>query len=191
MAPGLASPPARSRLSSLTSIHQRLWAQTKSIRDSFITCAPRRFLSYDSFTTNPGSRCPSHRAGGSLTSDRESGKDLKKLDSCRPIAPTSIIWKVMERLVTNRIRDEAEIRRYLSENHAAFRNGHRRHRRQAASALPVNYRRFPMQPNEEDRFDNRRLFKSVKPRLAECPPAGNATERCVATPNTMYPGLAS
>ena len=123
MASGLASPSARSRRSSLTSIHQRLLAQTKSIRDSFVTCAPGRFLSYDSFTTNPGSQYPSHRAGGSLTSDRESGKDLKKLDSCRPISLTSIIGKIMGRLMKNRIRYEAEIHRHLSENRAAFRNG--------------------------------------------------------------------
>ena len=45
----LASPPARSKWSSLTSINQMLQALTKSIQNSFVTWAPMRFLLYNSF----------------------------------------------------------------------------------------------------------------------------------------------
>ena len=67
--PGLVSPPAMSERPSPHSIHQRLQAQTKSIQDSFVTGAQRRFCSYICFSINPGSRHPSHRAGESLTCD--------------------------------------------------------------------------------------------------------------------------
>ena len=51
------------------------------------------------------------------------GMDPQKPDSYRPISIISTIGKLMERLVTNRIRYEAETRRLLSENQADFRNG--------------------------------------------------------------------
>ena len=53
----------------------------------------------------------------------KSGKDPQKLDSCRPISLTSTIGRVMKRLVTNRIRYEAETRRLISEKQAGFQNG--------------------------------------------------------------------
>ena len=64
------------------------------------------------------------------------------------------------------------------------------HRRPAASVLPVNQQRLPMQPNVENRFDTHPLSKSVHPCLAGCPPAENTPEKYLAAPNAMDPGLA-
>ena len=49
--------------------------------------------------------------------------DPQQMESYRPITQTSTIVKVMERLVTIRIRHLAETRRLLTENQADFRNG--------------------------------------------------------------------
>ena len=53
----------------------------------------------------------------------KSGKNSQKLNSYRPISLTLTMRKVMELLVTNRIRYEAEACCLLSENQAGFLNG--------------------------------------------------------------------
>ncbi|MES9973890.1 MAG: reverse transcriptase family protein, partial [Candidatus Thiodiazotropha sp.] len=53
----------------------------------------------------------------------KAGKDANKLDSYRPISLTSTVGKVMERLVTNRLRYITESEKLLSENQAGFRHG--------------------------------------------------------------------
>ena len=50
-------------------------------------------------------------------------KDPQKLDSYRQIYLTSTFGKVMERLVTNRLRYETETRHLLSEKQAGFWSG--------------------------------------------------------------------
>ena len=164
--------PARSKLPSLASTHQRLLAQTTSIRDSFVTWVPRRFRFYDSFSTNPGSRHPTALAGrwyparitkaGHLLSNLSNLNNRKGdgTPSDKQYLPWS--WNTPPPL-----RESGRLSEWTQ------------HRRPAAPVLQVNQRRLPMHPNEEDRSDTHRLFKSARPCLAGWPPDENATERCL------------
>ena len=53
----------------------------------------------------------------------KTGKDAQCLDSYRPISLTSTMGKVMERLVTNRLRYFAECHNLLTPFQAGFRTG--------------------------------------------------------------------
>ena len=64
---------------------------------------------------------------------------------------TSTIGRVMECLVTYRLRYDAETRRLLRKSRWLLE--WMQDRRRVASALPVNLRRLPLQPHQQNRFD--------------------------------------
>ena len=51
------------------------------------------------------------------------GKDTSEVKSYRPIALTSNLWKLMERMITRRLMYEGEKRGLFSHHQSGFRSG--------------------------------------------------------------------
>ena len=116
MALGLLSSPAMSERPSPTLIRQRLWAQTKGIKDSSVTGPQGGFDPLTAFQPIQGVDIHSTRLAGNMHPAGPKGS----LKAGQLLSNLSTIGKMMGCLVINHLCYEDETRRLLSMNQAGF-----------------------------------------------------------------------